>query len=120
MSRDNAHPALHTPPERQHISPHSNIMGNDPELRKHFVPEGWEDFDRGICPCGEVVVWNASNDRWVANRQMRVLVLTQRETAAVEDMLALGKDDDVPTTRDMVHRQLELQDEVEAYEASND
>ena len=115
MSRDSAHPALHTPPMNG-----DEFLDRTTRPHNHLVPEGWEDFNRGICPCGEVVVWNTSQELWVADRQMRVLVLTQRETRAVEDMLALGNDGDVPTTRRMVGRQLLLQDEVETYAASND
>jgi hypothetical protein len=130
MSRDDAHPALHTPP----IGLHSNTMGNGPEVKLHYVPEGWEDFDRGICPCGEVVVWKEGDEivvpgnemanvpdimaggQWVPDRTMRVLVLTPTERLAVMDMLALSYDGDVPETRDEVMRQLQLQDETEGFE----
>jgi len=33
-------------------------------LGQHFVPEGWEDLEKGICPCGTVVQWDRVNERW--------------------------------------------------------
>lgn len=108
-----AHPALHTPSGTHSI----HTPGGGPE---HFVPEGWEDFNRGICPCGEVVVWNEATDTWEADRQMRVFVLSATESIAVRDMLELSSDGNVPFAYDMIERQLRLQDEIEEFEASND
>lgn len=92
MSRDDAHPALHTPP----LEPH-NV---------HYVPEGWEDFDRGVCPCGEVVVWNESGNIWLVARDYRVLVMSPDEVALLRRSL-------IPSG---VRAQLALQDEIESYE----
>lgn len=95
MSRDMAHPALHTPPLRRR--------------HKHFVPEGWETLDRGCCPCGEVVVWDENRDRWQPDRTMRVLVLTPAE---IKRLPMIEIDILVPT----IGYQLELQNEVQSYE----
>lgn len=107
--RDDAHPALHSPTAGDHrsvfISPHSNIMGNSPSLKDHFVPEGWEDHNRGICPCGEVVVWNESGQVWLKARDYRVLVMSPDEVALLRRGL-------IPSE---VRAQLALQDEMTEY-----
>lgn len=69
MSLDTAHPALHTPP----MLPHED----------HYVPDGWDGIERGICPCGEAVTWDAEVDRWEVDRTLVVLVLTHDETLAI-------------------------------------
>lgn len=107
MSRDNAHPALHTPPVGRHQS--------DPT--RHFVPEGWEDFDRGLCPCGEAVIWDATQDRWVVDRSLRVLVLTPDEVKA---LTAMDSRDPTYTAGlvETIVRQIGLQDEVLHHESA--
>jgi hypothetical protein len=108
MSRNDAHPALYAP----NITHSQHDPNGGPE---HFVPEGWEDFDRGLCPCGEAVMWNQVDERWEPERSLRVFVLTPSEAVAARDMLALGNDGSVPFAYDMVDRQLRLQDEIENY-----
>jgi hypothetical protein len=106
VSRDIAHPALHTPPFDPHIA--------------HFVPEGWEDFDRGLCPCGEAVTYDNENEMWVPDRSLRVLVLTKDEASAVLDMVLVEDGDDQSEERMAVQAQLDLQDEIEGYERAGD
>ncbi len=73
-----SHPALH--PGITHDYP-----GPEPG---HFVPEGWEELNRGICPCGEVVTWNGPSDQWVPDRSMKVLVLTGQELSRIDEIIA--------------------------------
>lgn len=73
--RDEAHPALHDPPSRPH--------GRE----DHYVPDGWDERGRGICPCGEAVRWSARRDLWVPDRSLRVLVLTKHEAALLSSIV---------------------------------
>lgn len=53
---------------------------------RHYVPEDWEDLDRGICPeCGRTVRWDEGADAWVLDPSLTVLVLTEEES-----QLAIG------------------------------
>jgi hypothetical protein len=67
VSRSDSHPALH--------EPSSAIHGDE----DHFVPDGWDDVERGLCPCGEAVAWDEKTELWVPDRSLRVLVLTTEE-----------------------------------------
>jgi hypothetical protein len=101
MSRDDAHPALHSPGV-----PHQQLATGGPG---HYVPEGWEDLNRGICPCGEVVFWSEGLDQWLPARAFRVLVLTPDEITAL-------RRSQMPTLlKEQIEQQLDLQDEVEGY-----
>lgn len=72
----------------------------------HFVPEGWEDLDRGICPvCGTPVSWNSEAEVWDFDPTLRVLVLEPHEVERLRKLT-------VPT---MVRTQLALQDEIQGY-----
>lgn len=75
MSRSSRHPALYA------VDHHSD----EPGLREHFVPEGWEETDRGICPCGEAVIWNEAAQRWDPDRSLVVFVLTEAEAQHLRD-----------------------------------
>jgi len=79
VSAGESHPALH-PNNGYHLV--AGDAGNepaDPGEGRHFVPVGWEEVDRGICPCGEVVRWEDSTERWVADRSLRVLILDEAQ-----------------------------------------
>lgn len=74
----------------------------------HFVPEGWEDLEVGICPCGEAVRWNGELEQWEPDRTLTILVLDQGEVASVLDRLRrAGTTKALPT----IERQLELNKE---------
>lgn len=61
-----------TPWER---NDHGPTTGND-----HYVPEGWDELERGICPrCGQTVRWDETTDAWVVDDSLTVLVLTEDE-----------------------------------------
>ena len=46
----------------------------------HFVPEGWDEINRGICPrCGKPVSWNEAIDQWMHDPTLTVLILTRHE-----------------------------------------
>lgn len=106
--RFTAHPALHTPP------------AYTPELgsgHDHYVAEGWEDFNVGLCPCGEAVRWDGGlvidgpdgpevEGGWVPDRTLRVLVLTAEEALMVVDGLPYAT-----TLARMVRDQLDIQEE---------
>jgi hypothetical protein len=86
MAETMSHPALYA------------WQGHDPDFSKdHFVPEGWEDLDLGLCPRGEAVRWDADRDHWVVDRTLRVVVVRQEERDLVS---AFGY-------------QLDLQDDIE-------
>jgi hypothetical protein len=92
--RDDAHPGLHRP------------FGEGHSQDKHFVPEGWEDTNRGACPCGELVRWDEETDGWVPDRTLRLLVLERDEANAVDWWMTkaeteLGRE---------IHTQLALQE----------
>lgn len=99
MNFDQQHPALYPgaphPPETQ------------PEI--HFVPEGWEHFDIGICPCGAVVRWDNNGGRWTPMPTARVLVLTREDVEYLRT--TLGKD--IP---EHLLDQIALQDELDLYD----
>lgn len=121
MSRD-AHPAMYAPYQRFHA-----------EKPDHFVPEGWEDLGRGLCPCGEAVRWSDEVEAWVRDRTLRVLILTPDEVASVKDRLRRAGlnaawDDVVQDPSStifargggQVPRQLDLQDEIAAFQAGTE
>lgn len=89
-----------------HQALHDGIPHNYPEPGNpgHFVPEGWDDLDRGICPCGEIVVWDEATDRWNPDRSMVVLVLTAIEAKQLE-IYALSFNKDL---HDVIDRELSL------------
>ena len=72
-----SHPALHPSSSSYHAS-------GDARYSDHFVPNGWEAGDRGICPCGEVVAWRADG-RWIPDRTLVVLILTADEAKHLRD-----------------------------------
>jgi hypothetical protein len=46
----------------------------------HAVPEHWEELNRGICPwCGRTVTWDETQERWILDPSLTVLVLTRDE-----------------------------------------
>lgn len=52
--------------------------------RSHYVPEGWEEANVGVCPhCDNTVRWDEDGESWVTDRTLRVLVLTSDEADAV-------------------------------------
>jgi ParB family chromosome partitioning protein len=59
---------------------------------RHFVPVGWEETDRGLCPCGEAVRWDPSLERWVPDRTLVVLVLTEAEYQHLRDDALMVED----------------------------
>lgn len=62
-------------------SMHTAITGPD-----HFVPEGWDDLNRGICPrCGLTVVWNPEVEQWLPSDDLVVLVLHREEFQKIRD-----------------------------------
>ena len=75
--RCDSHPALHEP---------SSHPGTG-----HFVPESWDVFDRGICPCGEAVRWDESEDIWVKDRSLVIFVLEREEA---NTLVASAPDDE--------------------------
>lgn len=105
MSINVLHPALYANPG-YHLVSGDNGELPDGELARHFVPEGWEELDRGICPCGEVVAWDEKAEVWVPDRSLRVLILTQAET---ETLWSLS-DHDLSET---INRQLHYNEPVE-------
>ena len=47
---------------------------------EHFVPDGWEDLDVGICPtCGRTIRWDFERQAWVNDPSLTVLVLKEAE-----------------------------------------
>lgn len=72
----------------------------------HFVPEGWEDLDRGICPgCGCTVTWNHHTAEWVLEPALTVLVLGQGE---IEVLIGALHAADRKELLEMVERQWHL------------
>lgn len=67
------HPALHEPVD---IATHE----------RHFVPDGWDDLDRGICPCGELVRWTGTG--WTVDRSLVAFVLTRDEATMMRWLVA--------------------------------
>lgn len=56
------------------------------EHLEHFVPEGWEELDRGICPkCGQTVAWDEAAEKWRVDATLTVLVLTAAEYRHLRD-----------------------------------
>ena len=83
---------------------HDKTTGPD-----HFVPEFWEDLNRGICPrCGRTVTWNEERDRWLPDDSLTVLVLTEEEIDTIA-LVAAGlpsfKKTGLP---EMIRRQYDL------------
>ena len=68
---DSSHPAMH---------PAGSIHASTAD-GPHFVPVGWEEADRGLCPCGEAVRWDESTALWIPERTLVVFVLTADEAA---------------------------------------
>lgn len=61
------------------------------ERHRHFVPEAWEDLNRGICPqCGRTVRWEERLTAWVVDPSLTVLVLTDEEVRHVRIGLVLS------------------------------
>lgn len=55
-------------------------------MDEHYVPEGWDELDRGLCPhCGQTVTWNEEAERWDLDPTLTVLVLTKDEFDKVLD-----------------------------------
>lgn len=53
-------------------------------MHEHYVREGWDDFDVGICPvCAVPVRWNKASEAWLEDRSLRVFVLSGDEAHAV-------------------------------------
>lgn len=77
-----SHPALHGGP-----SNHGDEI-DDPIADDHFAPEGWEEVDRGICTCGEVVRWDYQLEQWVPDRTLKVLILAPDEAELVAQAVA--------------------------------
>lgn len=98
-----SHPALHPNPGYHLLA--SDEAGTDGTGR-HFVPAGWEDADRGVCPCGELVAWDGPSLSWIPDRSLRLLILTQHETSLV--FLAVRTTQLVET----IAHQLDLNEEV--------
>lgn len=88
---------------------HGAITGED-----HFVPEGWDELDRGICPrCGRTVLWNPATEKWEADESLVVLVLLDGEVKAIDnalDWLSMRAEParNAEFARDQVQRQYEL------------
>ena len=85
---------------------HNETTGPD-----HFVPEHWEDLNRGICPrCGRTVVWDEAKDRWIPDPHLTVFVLTQEEceklAALINDPAQV--DSAAEKTREQLERQWDL------------
>lgn len=75
----------------------------------HFVPEGWEELDRGVCPrCGSTVVWEASSDLWREDASLRVLVLTAVETRTLTVLAGMH-----PALLNQIGSQIGLQDDAQ-------
>lgn len=83
---------------------HGTDADDAPE--RHYVPEGWEELDRGVCPCGELVRWDEAAERWIPDRALRVLVLTEAEA----ETLRAAAPADLALT---VARQLILNESIE-------
>lgn len=70
----------------------------------HFVPEGWEDLDRGICPgCGLTVSWCAEGvesplapEGWYHDETLTVLVLTEDEVRWLAEDPRIGTEHGIP------------------------
>lgn len=81
------HPALHDPAASSHVGDAA------PEAdQHHFVPNGWEPVDAGICPCGEAVRWDAAAGRWIPDRSLVVLVLTADQARHLRDDALMVED----------------------------
>lgn len=73
-------------------------------VRQHYVPDGWDALNQGVCPhCGEPVRWDARKSAWVADRKLRVLVLTRDQATAVRNTVS-------GLTGIAVENQLDMQD----------
>ena len=86
---------------RSEFTPSEHGGGN--AGNRHFVPEGWEDTDRGICPaCGQTVRWMAYDDegggRWEPDGTLTVLVVTEEEWRLIDEE-ALGLERIEPALR---------------------
>ena len=90
-----SHPALHEPSSIAH------------GRRDHFVPDGWDDLERGLCPCGEAVTWDHVSERWEADDLLVVLVLTRAEADTITDRLSRAG---ASFALDAVERQRAVQD----------
>jgi hypothetical protein len=70
-----------------------SIHSIEKDSRDHYVIEPWDDIDeRGICPCGEIVVWNAETERWDAAPEMRVILVTDAEIDRVDDLVVIARE----------------------------
>jgi hypothetical protein len=80
----------------------------------HFVPESWEDLNRGICPqCGRTVSWDDETERWKIDPTLAVFVLGEDEISTADnalDWLATRPDSEQVATavKVMIERQFEL------------
>lgn len=82
---------------------HGRRPGEPFTAGEHFVPEGWDEADVGICPdCGRTVRWDEKRDAWVTAPDLRVLVLDPDEVEWVRHYAG-------PTLRAQIDRQLEVQ-----------
>lgn len=101
--RPNAHPAMYPAETGTHPT--------SPTDPGHLVPEGWESFDVGLCPCGEAVRWDGATDRWVPDRTLRVLVLTPGDAGYIRAFTS-------GNGYAHVSAQLDAQDEIAAYQTA--
>lgn len=109
MSTPESHPALHPNPGYHLLA--SDEAGTDGTGR-HFVPSGWEDADRGVCPCGELVAWDGPSLSWIPDRSLRLLVLTTEEAKVVSEdgMTSQSRD---RALQEVIEHQLSLNEEVD-------
>jgi len=85
------------------------------DTRAHFVPEGWEEADRGICPrCGRTVRWDADSAEWILEPTMRVLVLTATEADVALGALDFAgrQDADADDLRELVELMVSIQEPI--------
>lgn len=101
-----SHPALHPNPGYHLLA--SDRTGTDGNGR-HFVPNGWDEADRGVCPCGELVIWDEASKSWIPDRSLRLLVLTQHEASLVVRAAIETEEGHLATT---IGYQLDLNEEV--------
>jgi hypothetical protein len=76
----------------------------------HFVAEGLEDLNVGICPCGNVVVWDELAERWLPDPEKIVLILDRPD---VEHLLADGLY--IEDLEEPIRRQRDAQVEIASY-----
>jgi len=79
----------------------------------HYVAEGWEELNMGICPrCGTAVYWNETSETWDPDTNIRVLLLEQLETDLLRRFLASpeGRRAIYTSLRHALAEQLDLQE----------